>query len=139
MAQEMARTVKGARNALVGALAALGPLRPAHAQVFEHLDPDGTRPTVLAQRAGMTHQAMSELVGELVAAGLLERVADPDDGRARLVRPTPAGRAELERAAAALAAIRAEWQRRLGPDLRVPAVLAALRTLIDVCEARYSE
>ena len=69
---------------------------------------------------------------------LLKRwgVPDPDDARARLVRPTPLGCRELVRAAAELSSIRAEWESRLGDGLTVDDVLAALQVLIDVCEAR---
>jgi MarR family transcriptional regulator, temperature-dependent positive regulator of motility len=132
----LARTVKRARTALVEAVAArLGSgLRAVHTQVFDHLDPEGTRLTVLAERAGMTHQAMGELVTDLAGRGYLERVPDPADGRARLIRPTPAGKDELRRAATVLDAIHSEWLRELGP---VPAsqVVGGLSALIRVCEA----
>src|SRR6266511_3487665 len=45
----------------------------AHHPVFENIDPEGTRLTVLAARAGMTHQSMSELVQVLEGRGYLER------------------------------------------------------------------
>lgn len=46
----------------------------AHHPLFENIDPEGTRLTVLAARAGMTHQPMGELVGELERHGYLERL-----------------------------------------------------------------
>jgi hypothetical protein len=63
-ATDLARTVKRARTALVAAVSARldSGLRPPHAQVFEHLEPGGSRLTALADRAGMSHQAMGELV-----------------------------------------------------------------------------
>src|SRR4051794_27267510 len=96
-AMAMARTVKRARGALVEAVRRSLPgadgsvLRAAHTQVFENLDPDGTRLTVLAERAQMSHQAMGEMVDELVRHAYLERVADPADRRARLIRATASG------------------------------------------------
>src|SRR3712207_8652158 len=41
-----------------------------HHPVFENIDPEGTRLTVLADRAGISHQAMSEAGGELGGRGL---------------------------------------------------------------------
>jgi DNA-binding MarR family transcriptional regulator len=84
-----------------------------HYPVFENLDPDGTRLTVLATRAGITHQAMGELIGELVERGVVERVADPSDGRARLIRLTEEGRAIIGAAVREIAAIERTWARRL--------------------------
>src|SRR6266700_918492 len=92
-AAAMARTVKRARGALIeaarSALQVEGSvLRAAHTQVFENLDPDGTRLTTLAERAQISHQAMGEMVDELVRHGYLERILDPADRRARLIRPS---------------------------------------------------
>ncbi|MFF7475732.1 MarR family transcriptional regulator [Streptomyces sp. NPDC008092] len=42
----------------------------AHAVVFMNLDPSGTRTVTLAQRAGITRQAMSQLVGDLQASDM---------------------------------------------------------------------
>jgi DNA-binding MarR family transcriptional regulator len=66
-------------------------LRAAHAGPFMVLDAEGTRPSELAARAHMTKQAMGELVSYLVDHGYLEVLPDPDDRRARLVRPTARG------------------------------------------------
>jgi DNA-binding MarR family transcriptional regulator len=80
-----------------------------HQAVFENLDPDGTRLTVLAARAGITHQSMGELVQELERRGYLERVADPTDGRARIVRLTRRGRQVVRVAVETIAQIEARW------------------------------
>src|SRR6478672_3290672 len=63
-------------------------LRAAHAPVFQVIDPEGTRLIDLAGRAGMTKQAMGELVRHLDARGYVEVTPDPTDRRARLVRLT---------------------------------------------------
>jgi MarR family transcriptional regulator, temperature-dependent positive regulator of motility len=131
----MAQAVKRAREALIEGvrrgLASDG-LRGVHTQVFEHLDPGGTRLTTLAERARMSHQAMGEMVDELIRHRYLERVPDPADGRARLIRPTARGRAELIRAAGELRRLHDRWQSEL-QDVTVAQVVAALRTLIRVC------
>jgi len=80
-----------------------------HQAVFENLDPEGTRLTVLAARAGITHQSMGELVAELERRGYLERVADPTDGRARIVRLTRRGRQVVRVAVETIGQIEARW------------------------------
>ena len=79
---------------LIGRLAAEGhvEVRLPHGNVFQYLDDAGTRVGVLAERAHLTKQAMAQLVAHLEAHGYVERVPDPDDGRAKLVRATARGR-----------------------------------------------
>ena len=131
----MARAVKRARGALIESVrrSLHSGLRAVHIPVFESLDPGGTRLTVLADRTQMSHQAMGELVEELIGLGYLERVPDPADGRARLIRPTPRGRAELARAAEHLTRLRERWQEELD-GISVAQVVTALETLIRICE-----
>jgi len=83
-----------------------------HFPVFENIDPRGSRLTVLAARAAMTHQAMAQLVGELEEYDIVERVPDPSDGRARLVRLTDEGRERVKAALRHIVAIEAEWTQR---------------------------
>jgi DNA-binding MarR family transcriptional regulator len=104
---------------------------PSFHPVFENIDPDGTRLTVLAARTGLTHQSMGEVVAELERRGYVERVADPADGRARLVRLTDEGRRLVRTVVHEIAAIEAKWYRLwrkagLKGDLRGP-FEAALR------------
>lgn len=96
--------------------------------VFENIDPDGTRLTVLAARAGMTHQSMSELVQSMVTLGHLERRPDPSDRRARLIALTPYGRRMVRTAVGEIAAIEAAWLERwraAGFDVDVRSMLDA--------------
>ena len=67
-------------------------VRPAHGAVFQYLDAAGTTVSTLAERAQMTKQAMGELVAYLEERGYVDRVPDPSDRRAKLVRPTAKGR-----------------------------------------------
>lgn len=83
-----------------------------HYAVFEGIDPGGTRLTVLAKRAGISHQAMGDLVGELEDRHIVERVPDPSDGRARLIRLTEEGRVVVRAALREIEAIEREWTQR---------------------------
>ncbi len=64
--------------------------------VLPYIDTQGTRSTDLAQRSGLTKQAIAKIVKQLEADGLLLREADPTDGRAFLVRFTPRGLDRLQ-------------------------------------------
>jgi DNA-binding MarR family transcriptional regulator len=67
-------------------------IRSPHFPIFEYIDHDiGSRITYLAKHANITVQAMGELVDYLAAHGYVERVPDPTDGRAKLVRLTERG------------------------------------------------
>lgn len=70
-------------------------LRAAHTALLPHIDLEGTRLTVLAERVGVTKQAVAQLLDELESLGVIERVPDPGDGRAKLVRFSPKGRVGL--------------------------------------------
>lgn len=89
-------------------------VRPAHGFAFTRLAPDGATVTELAVHLGVTKQAASQLVDELVRKGYAERRPHPGDARARLVVLTESGRA-CTRAAeeAAAEAVRA-WGEVLG-------------------------
>ena len=69
----------------------------AQLALFQSLDLHGTRLTTLSARAGMTKQAMLELVDKAEARGFVERQPDPDDRRAKAVVFTPAGVQVLDR------------------------------------------
>ena len=66
-------------------------LTPAFASVIPLLDAKGSRSTALAQKAGVTKQAMSQLVKLLEQRDYVEQVADPTDTRAKVVRLTKRG------------------------------------------------
>ena len=63
----------------------------AQGRLAAGIDPDGTRLSVLAERAHVAKQTATALVDSLERAGYVERAPDPVDGRARLVRLTPRG------------------------------------------------
>jgi DNA-binding MarR family transcriptional regulator len=88
--------------------------RPAFGFAFTRLAPDGATATDLAAHLGITKQAASQLVDELVRKGYAERRPHPGDARARLVVLTELGWA-CTRAAeeAALEAVQ-PWVELLG-------------------------
>lgn len=65
--------------------------RLSHLSLTRNLDRSGTRVSDLAARAGMTKQAMGELVAQCVALGLVASAVDPSDKRARIIRFTSRG------------------------------------------------
>ncbi len=89
-------------------------VRPPHGNVFQFLDDGGTRVSVLAQRAQITKQSMAELVAHLERHGYVERVPDPSDRRAKLVRATARGSEVYAIARDVVAEIEADWTRQLG-------------------------
>jgi DNA-binding MarR family transcriptional regulator len=105
-------------------------VRPAHGAVFQFLDDEGTRVSVLAERAQMTKQSMAELVSHLEARGYVERIPDPTDRRARLVRATALGRELFPIALGAIAETEARWADLLGKG-----GMAQLRRLLEELNA----
>lgn len=81
--------------------------RSVHHNVMAHVTYEGIRLTELADKAGITKQAMSELVIDLERLGYLERTADPQDARAKLIRFTDKGRGAVEAAMRAFEEIEA--------------------------------
>jgi len=104
--------------------------RMVYNNVFPFVPPEGIRLTDLADRAGMTKQAMSELVNDLVEMGYLRRTPDPTDGRAKLIEFTDRGWAAVNTVLASFQATESALVARLGnrrmAELR--------RTLLDLLE-----
>ncbi|WP_110182155.1 MarR family winged helix-turn-helix transcriptional regulator [Nocardioides solisilvae] len=108
-------------------------LTTAQARVAARIDEEGTRLTVLAERAGTTKQSAGELVAALERGGYVRRVPDPADARARLVRLAERGERARTAAREVEREVLGEWEERLGP-VRFAALreaLADLRELTD--------
>ena len=103
----------------------------AHLVALQSLRPEGMRLTELAARAGMAKQSMGYLVQELERAGYLERVQDPDDGRAKIIRRTDRGWAFQRLAGEVVAKVEEEWQELIG----APALDLLKQTLTRLCAA----
>ncbi|RZS33895.1 DNA-binding MarR family transcriptional regulator [Herbihabitans rhizosphaerae] len=119
-ALELSALVLGAANTLVDGIHSgvvargFDDLRPAHGFAFARLAPDGATVGELAEHLGVTKQAASQLVEELVGKGYVERQPHPFDARARLVVLTEQGSACTRAADAAAADVVRPWLNQLG-------------------------
>jgi DNA-binding MarR family transcriptional regulator len=105
----------------------------AQARVASRIGADGTRVSDLAEQARVTKQTAAYLVGQLEAAGYVERVPDPTDRRARLVRLTSRAQPAIEVAGAEVARVLAEWAERVGQD-RLDGMFETLRDLRELTD-----
>ena len=103
-------------------------IRPGHGCVFGNIDPDGSRLTDLADRAGMTKQSVGEVTSDLEQRGYLERVPDPADGRAKIIRLTNRGREAQAIGRGLIEDIERDWAERFGTE-QVAALRAALEAI----------
>ena len=111
--------------------AGFGDIRPGHGCVFGNIDPEsGSRLTELAERAGMTKQSVGEVTSDLEQRGYLERVADPSDGRAKIIRLTAHGREVYAIGRQLIDELEQEWAERYGTER-----VAALREALEVVTA----
>jgi DNA-binding MarR family transcriptional regulator len=82
--------------------------------VLQFPGPDGVRPGTLAERAGMSKQAMNQLLRSLEGLGYVTRSDAPEEGRARVIRFTKRGRAAYSKIHDILRDIELEWSAELG-------------------------
>ena len=98
-------------------LAARDKVGAAHIHITRHLPLDGARLTELAHGAGMSKQAMGDLVDQCEAWGLVRRERDPLDARARTVRFTPQGLDWLQAFRQAVQQAEAEFRAEVGDEV----------------------
>ena len=98
-------------------LAARQQVSAAHIHITRHLALSGSRLGDLAQSAGMSKQAMGDLVDQCEAWGLVVRTPDPLDARARRVQFTATGLAWLQAFADAVAQAEREFSQDVGADV----------------------
>jgi DNA-binding MarR family transcriptional regulator len=101
-------------------------IRPPHGAALQYIDDEGTQVSELARRAHVTKQSMAELVAHLERHGYVERVPDPADGRAKLVRATDRGREVYAIARHAMLEVQERLDARLGAER-----MATLRRLLE--------
>jgi DNA-binding MarR family transcriptional regulator len=98
-------------------LASRAQIGAAHVHITRHLSLRGSRLTELAASAGMSKQAMGDLVTQCEAWGLVRREADPLDARARRIVFTADGLLWLEAFRQAVATAEAEFHAQVGHDV----------------------
>jgi DNA-binding MarR family transcriptional regulator len=115
------------------AAAGFADLTPAQARVFQRIAPEGSRLTDLAAQAAITKQSAGFLVDQLERNGYVERVPDPADGRARLVRIAERGTRSVEASRGIVAQVEAEWTAHLGERrmTQLRRILTDLREVTD--------
>ncbi|MGA7149149.1 MAG: MarR family transcriptional regulator [Microbacterium sp.] len=118
-------------EATLAELATLGhpAIRVSHVPVFVHIDAAGTAISTLAERCGVSRQAMSMTVRDLERLGYVVTTPSPADRRALLTSLTERGARLCEDATRISAAVAARWSRELGQDA-VPQLRRHLRTIV---------
>jgi len=108
-------------------------ITPAQARIFQRIAPEGSRLTDLAAQAGITKQSAGFLVDQLERTGYVERVPDPADRRATLVRVAERGALSVEASRRIVARVEAEWTAHLGQRrmAQLREVLTDLREITD--------
>jgi DNA-binding MarR family transcriptional regulator len=102
-------------EAISAGLAARGfdDVRPAHAFAFARLDEGGATVVDLAAHLGITKQAASQLVEQLVQRDYVSRELNPADGRAWLLGLTARGQACAQAAQATVDEVTRRWRKQL--------------------------
>ena len=91
-------------------------LRLPHMAVLQFPGPDGVRPSALAERAGVSKQAMNQLLRSLEGLGYIVRSDGLDGGGARVVGLTRRGHAAYTKIHDILRDVEREWSAELGPE-----------------------
>jgi len=90
--------------------------RPTYQVIFQWCKPEGSRLTELAERAGITKQSMGELIDAMEQRGYVERIPDPTDGRATLIRRTERGWQVNRVAREVVEQLHQQWTRAIGEE-----------------------
>jgi DNA-binding MarR family transcriptional regulator len=108
-------------------------VRPAHTALFPHLDFQGIRLTDLAAKVGVSKQAVGQLINDLAGMGMVERVSDPLDRRAKRIRFSRRGYSAMMHGIGVLRDVERELGGRIGAR-RMRGLHATLRLVIAALE-----
>lgn len=111
-------------------------ITPAQGRLAARIDEDGSRLTTLAEAAGVTKQSAGSLVDQLERAGYVERVPDPTDARARLIRIAQRGKEAQACAREMEEQVEAELANHLGPR-RMRELRRSLESLREVTDPYF--
>ncbi len=112
-------------------------LRPAHANVFPFVPPEGITVSELADLARVRKQTMAQAVDELERMGYVERLPNPRDRRSRLVCLTERGAAVKPVTHAAAERVEERWAELTSPG-ELEALRASLLRLLTELRAHSS-
>jgi DNA-binding MarR family transcriptional regulator len=95
-----AELLQRVQRELFAELGALGfrDVRPRHGAVTAYLTEEGVRLSRISELTGRNKQTLGAIVDELEELGYVAKVPDPDDRRARLIKPTERGLVLLRQA-----------------------------------------
>lgn len=96
--------------------AGFGDIRPAHANVFPFVPPEGITVSELAELARVRKQTMAEAVDQLEQMGYAERRPNPGDRRSRLVFLTEHGASVKPVTHATAAMVEEQWAQLTSPE-----------------------
>ncbi len=116
--------------------AGFGDVTPSLQPVMMLITPDGSRVTTLAVKAGMTKQSMGYLVAQLEMLGYVERVPDPNDRRAQLVKRTRRGWGYNRTVTVEVTRIEKDWTELIGKN-RMSQLKRLLAALTESLGVRY--
>lgn len=102
--------------------------------LLPHIDIGGTRSTDIARRAGMTKQAVTQVIQQMERAGLVQRNSDPADARAILISFTSAGIDYLRDLHAVIDRVECDLSKRLGQK-----PMKQLRSTLDFMAYEWPE
>ena len=117
--------------------AGFGNLRPAHANVFPFVPPEGITVSELAELARVRKQTMAQAVDQLERMGYVERRPNPRDRRSRLVFLTERGAAVKPVTHATAARVEERWAELTSPE-DVEALRASLLRLLTQLSTQQS-
>jgi DNA-binding MarR family transcriptional regulator len=100
-------------------LAARDQISAAHIHLTRHLPINGARASTLATSAGISKQAMSDVLDQCEAWGLTERKMDPRDARAKWVSYTATGKLWLKAFVDAVRKAEQEFRAEIGEEVAI--------------------
>ena len=109
-------------------------IRQGHGCVFRFIHEGGSRLTDLAESSGLTKQSVAEVVADLERLGYVERLADPQDGRAKVIKLTGEGAAAQRAAIGIFQDLERELAERYGAER-----LATMRRILEEIAAIEAE
>jgi DNA-binding MarR family transcriptional regulator len=91
-------------------------IRQSHTSLFSNLGFEAVRLTELAERAGITQQAMGKLVKEMEHVGYVKRHTDETDKRAKIIELTAIGETLVNDSVEIVDEVIAEYETALSSD-----------------------